>query len=60
MLTAWHNIGHEEAEGPSQNLSFLGIVLDTQKMKTRLPEDKLTRMQTQLATWLGRRKATKW
>ena len=49
----------EKLEGPSQSLTFLGIVLDTQLMEARLPEDKLSRIQTQLATWLGRRKATK-
>ena len=49
----------EKLEGPSQSLTFLGIVLDTQLMEARLPEDKLSRIRTQLATWLGRRKATK-
>ena len=49
----------ERLEGPSQSLTFSGIVLDTQLMEARLPEDKLSLIQTQLATWLGRRKATK-
>ena len=49
----------EKLERLSHSLTFLGIVLDTHKMEAWLPEDKLTRIQTQLAIWLGRRKATK-
>ena len=52
-------LAEEKLEGPSQRLTFLGIVLDTQQMEARLPEDKLSRIRTQLSTWLGRRKATK-
>ena len=52
-------LAEEKLEGPSQRLTFLGIVLDTQQMEAWLPEDKLSRIQTQLSTWLGRRKATK-
>ena len=40
-------------------MTFLGIVLYTQRMEARLPDDKLSQIRTQLATWLGRRKATK-
>ena len=49
----------EKLEGPSQSLTFLGIVLDTKRIEARLPEDKLLRIRTQLAAWLGRKKATK-
>ena len=49
----------EKLEGPSQSLTFLSIVLDTKCMEARLPEDKLLRIRTQLAAWLGRKKATK-
>ena len=52
-------LAEEKLEGPSQRLTFLGIILDTQQMEARLPEDKLSRIRTQLSTWLGRRKATK-
>ena len=31
----------EKVDGPTTNLSFLGIVLDTAKMEARLPNDKL-------------------
>ena len=49
----------EKLEGPSQSLTFLGIILDTQSMEARLPDDKLLRIRTQLAAWLGKKKATK-
>ena len=50
----------EKLEGPSQSLTFLGIVLDTQRMEARLPDDdKLLKVRTQLATWLGKKKDTK-
>ena len=49
----------EKLEGPSQSLTFLGIVLDTQSMEARVPDDKLLRIRTQLAAWLGKQKATK-
>ena len=46
----------EKLEGPSKSLTFLGIVLDTQLMEARLPEDKLTRIRQQLVTWLEKRR----
>ena len=49
----------EKLEGPTQSLTFLGIVLDTSRMEIRLPEDKLSRIRAQLTIWLGKKKATK-
>ena len=49
----------EKVEGPSDCLTFLGIMLDTQLMQVRLPDDKLHRIKKQVASWLSRRKATK-
>ena len=49
----------EKLEGPSHCLTFLGIILDTQQMQARLPDDKLNRIKLQLSTWLHKRKATK-
>ena len=49
----------EKVEGPSQSLTFLGIVLDTRNMEAHLPHEKLQRIRDQVATWLVRRKATK-
>ena len=49
----------EKVEGPSESLTFLGILLDTENMEARLPHDKLQRIRSQVATWLGRWKAKK-
>ena len=39
--------------GPSQVLEFMGITLDSTLMEARLPEDKLTRLRTLLASFKG-------
>ena len=38
-------IATDKLEGPSTSLSFLGIILDTNRMEIRLPPDKLARIQ---------------
>ena len=43
----------EKVEGPSQCLTFLGIILDTKLMLARLPDDKLFRIRSQVAAWLA-------
>ena len=58
-----HNLGVplalEKVEGPTTCLPFLGIIIDTNRMEARLPDDKLARIQGLLGTWLDRKKATK-
>ena len=49
----------EKVEGPTTCLPFLGIILDSEHMEVRLPDDKLARIQGLLATWLDKKKATK-
>ena len=49
----------EKVEGPSTCLEFLAITLDTIRMETRLPEEKLSRLKTTVISWLDKRKATK-
>lgn len=49
----------DKVEGPSTSLTFLGIVLDTERMEARLPEEKLSRIRLQLTAWLKKKKATK-
>jgi len=49
----------EKVEGPSASLTFLGIVLDTVHMEACLPLDKLQRIQSQVSSWLCRKKAKK-
>ena len=49
----------EKIEGPSTSLTFLGIVLDTERMEASLPQDKLHRIRHQVKAWLTKKKATK-
>ena len=43
--------------GPSQVLEFMGVVLDSNRMEARLPEDKLARIQQLLDSFTDRRSA---
>ena len=52
-------LGLEKVEGPSDCFIFLGIMLDTQLMQAHLPDDKLHRIKTQVASCLSHKKATK-
>ena len=38
----------KKVEGPATSLSFLGIILDSSKMETRLLQDRLTSKQEEL------------
>ena len=49
----------EKVEEPGTCLTFLGIVIDTNRMEICLPEDKWLRIRLELATWLTKHKATK-
>ena len=52
-------LASEKLEGPTTSLSFLRLILETDRMEIRLPEDKLYRIQALLKNWLTRKKATK-
>ena len=43
--------------GPSQVLEFMGVVLDSNRMEARLPEDKLARIRQLLDSFTDRRSA---
>ena len=43
--------------GPSQVLEFMGIVLDSNRMEARLPDDKLARIRQLLDSFTDRRSA---
>ena len=43
--------------GPSQVLEFMGVVLDSNRMEARLPEDKLARIRQLLISFNNRRSA---
>ena len=49
----------EKVDGPATILEFLGILLDTERMEARLPQDKFVRMQATIKEWLHKKKATK-
>ena len=48
-----------KVEGPSTVLTFLGILLDTEKMEIRLPQDKLQRLVHLLYVWSNKKACTK-
>ena len=45
----------QKLEGPAMILVFLGILLDTQKMEMRLPEEKLRELKLLIEKWLSRK-----
>ena len=49
----------EKVEGPSTQLTFLGITLDTINMEARLPADKIARIKQMNTLWLTKKNATK-
>lgn len=52
-------LAEEKFEGPCTTISFLGIVLDFEKLEAHLPEDKLTLIKGVLAEWLSKSSVTK-
>ena len=48
----------EKVEGPTTSLPFLDIVLDSECLEARLPEDKHVIIHRLLVTWLDKKKAT--
>ena len=49
----------EKLEGPTTSLVFLGILIDTDRMETALPEDKLKELLAELQCWCSRKKCLK-
>ena len=52
-------LAEEKLEGPSTSISFLGIVLDSEQLEARLPDDKLSLVKETLVEWLPKLSATK-
>lgn len=48
-------LAEEKQVGPTTCLDFLGIELDSVKMESRLPAEKLQRTRELVATWRGRK-----
>lgn len=63
LKIAFRNIGvplaEEKFEGPASTISFLGILLDTERLEARLPEDKLSSIKELITEWLIKPSATK-
>ena len=49
----------DKCEGPTPTITFLGLELDTINMEIRLPAAKLTRLQSLLKDWEGKRAGKK-
>ena len=45
-------VAEDKTEGPTTSLSFLAIEINTQQQQIRLPQDKLSRLSTTIATWI--------
>ena len=52
-------ISPEKLEGPSTTITFLGILLDTNRQEARLPPTKLQELQVKLNEWSSRSYCTK-
>lgn len=52
-------IEQAKSVGPTTNIVFLGILIDTEKGELRLPQEKLTQLQAMLAQWRGRKACRK-
>ena len=52
-------IASHKTEGPSCQLTFLGIELDSKALIARLPEDKLHRLQMEIRRWEDKSSCTK-
>lgn len=49
-------LARDKTEGPTTVLSFLGIVIDSEAMECRLPEDKLVALRREIRTTVALRK----
>ena len=49
----------QKLEGPTTTLVFLGILLDSQKMEMRLPEEKLQELKLLIASWMSKKSGKK-
>lgn len=52
-------VADEKVEGPSACLTFLGIEVDTNGWQLRLPDEKLQRVRSLVASWRRKRGCTK-
>lgn len=61
--SAFHHLGiptaEDKQEGPSCNITYLGIHIDSSNLTIRIPDDKYTELIEILPVWNERRKCTK-
>ena len=55
MWAAGGPVSQRKIEGPSKRLTFLDIEIDTVKLQTQLPIDKLTHLRQELTVWQSRK-----
>lgn len=62
MLNTFKALGvplsKEKTQGPTTRIEFLGIILDSERMEACLPNDKVTRLKTELERWSNKSSAT--
>eukprot|EP00111_Clytia_hemisphaerica_P017398 TCONS_00051449-protein len=60
---AFHQLGipiaEEKQEGPSSQITYLGIEIDSSNLTIRIPDDKYSELMEILPFWNSRRKCTK-
>ena len=59
LITLGFGVSWSKVCGPSQELAFLGITLDSTVMEARLPPDKLRKLRNILVDFTDRNRATK-
>ena len=52
-------VATHKTEGPAPELTFLGILIDTNKFQLRLPADKLNRLRLMVTAWRSKRVCTR-
>ena len=52
-------IAPDKTEGPSTSITYLGFILDTERLELRLPQEKLCKIRGQLESWRDRKFSTK-
>lgn len=51
-------VAHEKSEGPSSQLHYLGLLIDSEKMVIKIPEDKVLELKSKIKYVLGCKKIT--
>ena len=51
-------LAHDKTLGPSSNLTFLGLEINTVDMQVKIPSEKLIKLKTQLVSLLDKEKTT--